>query len=234
MITKKVGQAMATTVTRHNTKRQQKLQVFYAALKAKAQLTDEEKVIIKVGFIRGKKAEIFLLNNQGRVTLNLTLEGKTFKPLFLSDAVNEGDYLAWNAAITKEIDTPTPKKTYSTYKPQKTITNPKSLNVKAKTHDVTPLDNDTFRVKSGTSGNEYFVRLLPDVEGGMCNCAWGQRRKRGDNYRSACSHVQAVYKQWEGFKNRTTTSWASKEDAKRQHRPVINIGDGVTLTSRKR
>jgi hypothetical protein len=113
------------------------------------------------------------------------------------------------------------------------IANPKVVAKKAKQHTVTPLDHGIFRVKSGGSGSEYLVRLIPGIEGGTCDCKWGEYRKYSDAYRSGCSHVQAVYQQLEGQRGRTTSAWKTPEDAKRQHRPIANIGDGVRLTLRK-
>lgn len=113
------------------------------------------------------------------------------------------------------------------------ITNPKTLQKKAKSHTVTPLDHNTFRVTSGASGNEYLVRLQNGIEGAVCDCPWGAYRTYGDHYRSGCSHVQAVYRHLEGQRNRAPSAWASREDAQRQRRPMLDIGDGVILTSRR-
>lgn len=110
---------------------------------------------------------------------------------------------------------------------------PKALQAKAKTHQVIPLDHDIFRVTSGNSGNSYLVRFLPDVQGALCDCKWGEYRKYADFHRSGCSHVQAAYKYLENMGNRETSTWASEEDAKRQHRPTINIGDGIWMTTRR-
>lgn len=233
MITPKVGKAMATATTRHNLVRQQKLSVFYKVLKTIKSETiksGESKTIFS-GTMRGKKAGIFLLSIGGQITLNLTVENKTFTPLIMT-AVNENDYLAWNAKIRAEIDYPQLEQVAPTVSRPNRISNPKAVNQKARKHEVTPLDHDTFRVKSGNSGQEYLVRLLPG-EGGTCNCSWGQYRKYSDGYKSGCSHVIAVYQQIEGQRTRTTSAWASVTDAKRQHRQIADIGDGVILTLRK-
>lgn len=234
MITPKVGKAMATATIRYNEVRQQKLSVFYKALetiKSETIKSGESKTIFS-GTMRGKKAGIFLLSIGGQITLNLTVENKTFTPLTMADIINENDYLAWNARIRIEIDYPQQKQvTPTVFRPNK-ISNPKGVNRKARKHEVTPLDHDTFRVKSGNSGQEYLVRLLPG-EGGTCDCSWGQYRKYSDGYKSGCSHVMAVYQQIEGQRTRTTSAWASETDAKRQKRMMTNIGDGVILTLRK-
>lgn len=231
MITPKIGQAMAQATTRHNEGRTQKLVVFYKALKIIQTAEENWKAkVVFAGTLGGKKAKVILLN-ASQITLNLTVEGKTFEPLRMTEVINENDYLAWNLRVRKEMATPQeqeqPVPTLRTNK----ITDPKSVNQKAKAHDVTPLDHDTFRVKSSGSGNEYLVKLMED--GGTCDCVWGQYRKYSDNYRSGCSHVQAVYQQLEGQHSRTTSAWTSKDDAKRQHRPIADIGDGVILTLRK-
>lgn len=233
MITQKIGQAMATATTRHNSVRQQKLSVFYKALetiKAETIKAGESKTIFS-GTMRDKKAEIFLLNIGGQITLNLTVENKIFTSLKMTEMVNENDYLTWNSKVRNEMDYPQVQ-TVTTPRTNK-ISNPKTVNQKARKHDVTPLDHDTFRVKSGSSGQEYLVHLLPGEEGGTCDCSWGQHRKYSDGYKSGCSHVMAVYQQIEGQRTRTTSAWASVTDAKRQKRMMTNIGDGVILTLRK-
>lgn len=234
MITAKVGQAMATTVTRHNVKRQAKLVAFYKALEVAKTISPEEMIVLFNG-LRGKEAQMYLLNTNGRITLNLTVEGNSFTPLLITEMVNEGDYIAWNAKITAELDGPK-EQAQPVQRPSRSnkISNPKSVSQKAKLHDVTPQDNDVFRVKSGTSGEEYFVRLLPNEDGGTCNCDWGKCTKYQDGYKSGCSHVQAVYQQMEDQRNRTTSAWSTVEDAKRQHRQITNIGNGVILTLRKK
>lgn len=110
---------------------------------------------------------------------------------------------------------------------------PKVLQAKSKTHQVIPLDHNTFNVKSGNSGNSYQVRLYPNIEGGVCNCKWGEYRRYADFYRSGCSHVQAVYRHLEGLAGRNISTWNDMNQVAKQHRPVINIGDGVLLTTRK-
>jgi len=114
------------------------------------------------------------------------------------------------------------------------ISQPKKLQAKAKTHTVTPLDHNVFRVVSGASGKTYFVRLQHGCTGAVCSCPWGEFRPYGDHYLSGCSHVQAVYAHLEGHRNRTVSTWTSKADANRQHRPKLEIGDGVILTARKK
>lgn len=235
MITKQIGKAMGQAAKQHNSKRKQKLVAFYKALEVAKTIKSGESIVLFRGLDR-KKAEMYLLNINGQVTLNLTVEGKTFEPLTMTQVVNENNYLTWNLKVRKEMagpSNPSPQEqARPTPRPNK-IAQPKAVSKKAKSHDVTPLDHDTFRVKSSSSGNEYFVRLLPNEDGGTCDCAWGQYRRYADNYRSGCSHVQAVYQQLEDQRNRTTSAWSTREKAKRQHRPMADIGDGVILTLRK-
>lgn len=236
MITPKIGQAMAMATTRHNNARSQKLVVFYKALELiQTEETWESKVVF-AGTLDGKQAEVTLLNEAGQITLNLTIEEKTFESLRMTEVVNENDYLAWNLRVREAMATPQEQEqlvSIPVVSRTNEITNPKLVNKKAKTHDVTPLDNDFFRVRSGSSRNEYLVRLLPNEDGATCDCAWGQHRRYADNHKSGCSHVQAVYQQLEGHRNRTISAWSTKEDAYRQHRPMANIGDNVILTLRK-
>lgn len=238
MITRQVGQAMGQAVQRHKDIRKQKLMAFYKALeviKNETIKSGESKVLFR-GF-QGKKAEMYLLNIGEKITLNLAVEGQTFTPLLMTSVINEGDYLAWNLRVRKEMSgpsSPSPQTQPAPYHHRSNkISNPKEVSQKAKGHTVTPLDHDTFKVKSGESGEDYYVRLLPNEDGGTCDCKWGNRRKNRDNYRSGCSHVQAVYVQLESQRSRTVAAWGSKEDAQRQHRPMADIGDGVILTLRK-
>jgi hypothetical protein len=111
------------------------------------------------------------------------------------------------------------------------IANPKKIHAKSAAHTVTPHGPSAYKVISGTSGSAYFVCLLP-AGGATCNCRWGQYRPWADA-RSGCSHVQAVVEFVESQKARTTSAWGSREEAARQHRPMVGIGDGVIMTSRK-
>jgi len=117
----------------------------------------------------------------------------------------------------------------------KTIKQAKQLYKKGRTHAVCPVPENganVYKVISGTSGSIYWVVVLSSGEGATCSCPWGQYRPDHD-IRSACSHVQAVVAYREKQKQRSTSAWTDEEQAKRQHRPIINLGDGVLLTSRK-
>lgn len=122
------------------------------------------------------------------------------------------------------------------------IKNAKALHEKSKTHEVQSLDavGNTWQVTSGTSGKHYVVRLQRETRdgairfnGARCSCPWGQYRPSAQGFRSGCSHVQAVFAHLvEREQNRTTSAWASAEDARRQHRPILALDDGLYLTTR--
>jgi len=109
------------------------------------------------------------------------------------------------------------------------IKNAKAINKKSKSHTVTPIDGG-YLVTSGTSGEQYRVII---VQGGaVCNCEWGRYRKWSDP-RSACSHVQAVMAYEQARNGKRLSAWGNEMDAKRQHRLMLDIGDGIFLTARR-
>lgn len=103
---------------------------------------------------------------------------------------------------------------------------------KSRMHEVTHLSGaNSFRVISGTSGEVYVVTIIDEGEQAYCTCKWGQYRDPGEP--SACSHVIAVQNyisQQEGYK---AYVWPAKDDALRQHRKIVDLGDGAYLTLRK-
>ena len=111
------------------------------------------------------------------------------------------------------------------------IRNAKRLQAKSRRHEVKHVYGTLYQVISGTSGERYNVRVESDGSGAICDCKWGQYRPGADRFRSGCSHVQAVFDYI--AEGRTVSAWTSEEDAHRQHRPILSIGDGVVLTSRK-
>jgi len=112
----------------------------------------------------------------------------------------------------------------------KIIRNYKEVASKGKSHTVTLIAPLTYEVESGHSGNLYQVELVQN--GATCTCDWGTYRGRHD-HRSACSHVQAVYRYIEEQNERIPSAWGTEEQARRQHRPIRDIGDGVLLTTRR-
>lgn len=111
----------------------------------------------------------------------------------------------------------------------KHITNPKRIQKKSRSHEIISV-NGHYEVKSGSSGSVYEV--TPQGSGFTCSCDWGQYRRASDP-RSGCSHVVSVVNHLTQQAGRTVAVWSSEEEAKRQHRPTIELGDGVTLTVRK-
>jgi hypothetical protein len=108
--------------------------------------------------------------------------------------------------------------------------NAKALQKKAKKNQVRIGANRAeFIVTSATSGNEYTVKAL--ANGGFaCCCDWA---KWHDTSARPCSHVLAVIEWLEQAGNRSTSIWATPEDAKRQHRHIERVGLGLWVTSRR-
>ena len=111
------------------------------------------------------------------------------------------------------------------------ITNKKFIQGKSKTHEVETLGNGIFKVTSGESDEIYTVAIIE--YGATCTCPWGQYRKWAQP-QSGCSHVISAYRASFAPKERAVSMWTSKEDADRQHRHQIEIGDGVIVTTRKK
>ena len=112
----------------------------------------------------------------------------------------------------------------------KQIKNVKTIQNKAKKNIVAHVSGNMYKVTSATSGNQYAVRINGDC--GTCNCEWSKYRPANDQ-RSGCSHVVAVFERIAEENGRTVSAWGNQDDADRQHRPSLNIGNGVILTNRK-
>lgn len=112
----------------------------------------------------------------------------------------------------------------------KTITNAKTVQAKSRTHTVEQIGAGQFLVTSGNTGSTYTVELLD--QGAACTCDWAKYRPAG-NKESGCSHVVAVYNHIAQTTGARVSAWTNEDEARRQHRPTLNIGDGVTLTWRK-
>jgi len=115
----------------------------------------------------------------------------------------------------------------------KTIVNTKEIHLKGKTHKVEKISPVVYKVISGSSGSTYWVRLSDVDDGAICSCPWGKYRPRAQQFKSGCSHSQAVYQFILAEQGRTTSAWGDKESARRQHRPIVDLSDGVLLTTRK-
>lgn len=88
-----------------------------------------------------------------------------------------------------------------------------------------------YEVTSGTSGKTYEV--YPVDDGFVCFCPWGTKGGTGLRERSGCSHAQAAAAYEAKGQGRRLSAWTDLDDAKRQHRPIRDLGNGVVLTSRK-
>lgn len=105
----------------------------------------------------------------------------------------------------------------------KKIVQVKKLQKKAKFLSVFRVSECHYRVTSGTSTKVYDVRLYTD--GASCSCQWGEHKRSYEQ--ACCSHVMAARKSVEN-----ASFWANEEDAKRQHRTITDVGDGVLMTTR--
>jgi len=111
------------------------------------------------------------------------------------------------------------------------IRNVKRIQTKSRKNQVHPLGNGQYQVVSGKSWNIYDVTLTGN--GGVCSCTWAKHRL-GRDQRSACSHVLAAINFAAQEAGATSVSaWGTPQDARRQHRRVIDIGDGVLVTVRR-
>ena len=109
------------------------------------------------------------------------------------------------------------------------IRHAKEIQKKSRDYQVRQIGPNWFKVHSRDSGWVYDVNLA--LNGGTCTCAWGQHRPPRD-HRSGCSHVVAAMNYRAGQHGRRISVWANQKAARRQHRPMVPIGDGLILTSR--
>lgn len=109
---------------------------------------------------------------------------------------------------------------------------PDTLSKKSKTHTVDHVGGPLYQVTSGHTGSVYHVRLLDNgTDGATCDCDWSTKRHNILN--CGCSHVVAVLAYIQAQQARTVAVHADYTSAQRQHRPMLHIGDGLTLTTRK-
>lgn len=109
--------------------------------------------------------------------------------------------------------------------------NSKQLQSKSRQHLITRLSPHSYRLTSGSSGNQYIINLVKD--GATCSCKWGQSRPNGDK-RSGCSHTLAVMSYVKGMEEeRKVGCCGSLEDVKRGKRQVVGNWDGIIVTARK-
>jgi len=108
---------------------------------------------------------------------------------------------------------------------------PEPLTTKSRTHAITQTDSRTYIVTSGTTGNQYTVTTLDN--GASCTCDWAKYRPAENNGRCGCSHVLAVMAYIEAGKQRKVKALTSWDTARRSHRKILDIGDGLLLATRK-
>lgn len=109
---------------------------------------------------------------------------------------------------------------------------PDTLQTKSKTHEVARLETGAYQVTSGTTGNIYYVERLAG-DSFSCTCDWSKYRPAANNGACGCSHVLAVVSFEQAENRRTMKAHADYQSATRQHRKMIEIGDGLILTTRK-
>jgi hypothetical protein len=111
----------------------------------------------------------------------------------------------------------------------RTISHAKEIQDKSRRHIVRRVRPNWYKVSSGDTHRVYDVAL--GLNGGTCTCQWGRQRPDED-HRSACSHVVAALNYRAEQQGRRVSAWSSETAARRQHRPVLAIGDGLFLTTR--
>lgn len=127
-VSPKIAQAMATTVTRHNSSRQERLGLFHKAVdivKSATQWRAGESKTVFSGKLNGKKAEVYLRNesNSARnpgINLYLLVEGGSLLTRFTSEPfkvgyfnpmtgfqvsveATEAGYLTWNLKVRRAL-----------------------------------------------------------------------------------------------------------------------------------
>lgn len=97
---------------------------------------------------------------------------------------------------------------------------PKKLQLKAAKCKVVPSKADTFKVTS-PSTETYLVHTPTKA----CTCKW-----QTYNPNKTCAHVVAA----NALKfNGRASVWDSEQDAKRQHKKLVKLVDGLYLTIRR-
>jgi hypothetical protein len=107
-----------------------------------------------------------------------------------------------------------------------------SLQKKSKSHEIAKLDERNYKVTSGATGKEYTVTMF-ETNGASCTCDWMKYRPAENNGRCGCSHVIAVIAYIQKENERTVKTFTGWEQVQKAHRQVLDIGDGLLLTTRK-
>ena len=114
-----------------------------------------------------------------------------------------------------------------------TTRNAKKIQSKSRAHVVAPTSATTYTVTSGESGKTYTVTTLPNGGAG-CTCDWAKYRPAVNAGKCGCSHVVAVFDWVAKFEGaQSVSAWATEEEARKQHRATVALGDGLVLTVRK-
>lgn len=113
----------------------------------------------------------------------------------------------------------------------KVIKNAKEIQKRSQQLAVEQIGADVFSVASADPAKSPYTVTI-SRHGGTCNCEWGGYRPKEDK-RSGCKHVMAAISFISHSEGRKVSAWASEDQAAKQHRPMIQIGDGVILTTRK-
>lgn len=114
-ITPKIGGAMATATSRHNSTRQEKLTVLHRAIEIVRNTPQWQTGQIKsvlIGSLYGQKAELYLRNDPTGVNLYLSVNGASSTPFKVghfdimtgfgvSRLATEQNYLDWNFRIRR-------------------------------------------------------------------------------------------------------------------------------------
>lgn len=102
----------------------------------------------------------------------------------------------------------------------------KRLQKKARKNTIIDHRGGVWFVESSTSGETHHV-----VEGGgrlWCDCDWAQYHPA-----EPCSHRMTVTDELADREGWAVYYWTSEEDAKRQHKQTLQIGEGLWVTIEK-
>lgn len=106
---------------------------------------------------------------------------------------------------------------------------PEPLTTKSKTHTVTTCGAG-YTVTSGHTGNQYTVTAIPS--GFSCSCDWSKYRPAENQGACGCSHVLAVIAYQQTAQARRMTVHTDKQTPRKQHRKILDIGDGLIVATR--
>lgn len=102
----------------------------------------------------------------------------------------------------------------------------KRLQRKTRDNEVLGFASGAWLVESSTSGEVHQVIETPS--GLRCDCDWNKYHPE-----RPCSHRMAVSDEIAERKGWTLYYWTSEEDAQRQHKQTLQIGEGLWVTIEK-